>query len=155
MLSLAGGFFRLNNAVVTSLAVHPEQASILPKPCHVGAVKADELVISSIVVRGSDDASPSSLKTPLFANLDQSCFLGYLSVAVIYRPFIMTGLVSDNRFRLIQAPAIMSITKDFSRAEFLFFDKIDECFIHIGGRITRLLFGLNEKLFQRDQNIMG
>ena len=117
----------------------------------MGAVEADELIIGRVIVGRADDMSPPGLKSPFLTDFDKSCFLSYLGGAVVYSPFIPSGLPGNNRFRGIETPVEVRIVKNFTWAEFLFFDKVDESVIHIGCRITRLLFSLNEKLFQRDQ----
>ena len=121
----------------------------------MGAVEADELIIGRVIVGRADDMSPPGLKSPFLTDFDKSCFLSYLGVAVVYSPFIPSGLPGNNRFRGIKTPVEVRIVKNFTWAEFLRFNEACEYLIYICGRITLFLFGFSQELIHGHQNIMG
>lgn len=134
--------------------VYLEQTTVLPEPSHMSTVETDELIISSTIVWSANNMDSSSLKAPLFTNLNASRFFCYFGVAVVHRPFITSGLPGDNRFRVVEAPMIVGITEDFSRTEFLFLNKFCKSVICAASSNAQFLFGLSEELLDSNQNIM-
>ena len=118
----------------------------------MGAVKADKLPICCVIIWGSDDTHPAGFKAPFLANLDACPLFRNLRSATIDRPFPAVYLISNDGFRLPQAPCINRITENFAGGQLLFFDKLGKNFVQ--GRHVKFLvpfdpaFDLRRELFR-------